>query len=947
MSPVFFFLEPSGDEERATLTAAPSFDGIARAITKRETDLGAEAMWQFIPYQDEWGALVDLRHGKPLIAVPREKIRHGDKLTEAGLWKIQPEGNAVRLISKVDPGRGVARDGIDHDVALFPIRSRTTLWLARDVRLDGDSDLPPLNGPVTDEAFYNVEVMPWDGRVFAKRLMLTLEDEWGANARVRLRRDPRSPAAQFRLMPAMPRIFADGKALVAVDRDSRLAVDPSLGPNVELVNLGGSRQFHSGDSVALRTARRRYVSWKSDGTLELRAWTTRANETFTIRKLTGAGEILPGQPFTLRAGNGKYLSHDRGRNTVAADKDHADAWETFTLGASGAQFHLAARNRGVPLVSEGTGEACGLFQRALRLGERDYNRILTFFFHVPPGAPRGTFNLRTVDGYSVAPGGKAGAEEGEVMELRSGEGAGATLLRLRPAPPVPWPDTPDLTMEKYRDPVEDISRTLAGGAIQVIGTVSGIPGGSAVFGAAFNVIWPANKVSLHDLFNSFRADILREVKTLIAQHATFQAKGALESAHEQYLISYANARRANMGGGPGLETVRTYAVNAGAAFLNALNFLSLERDERGRIRDTEQNVASAKAGLPLYALCVSEYINVLQETALLHAFKPALVLPDVRLRTRDQYVVASPADGVRYSATSDPLGRALRVLSRAGHRTLKHGDRVVLRSPAGTNVTAIDGGGKGLVATTPTRHIAGWEEFTIERVGNPPAKPGDDIGSGDSVALRTQSGHYLSAPDGGGPLNGAAAHRAAWETFTIEIIPPPAPLGDEVPPKTTAQRPFDPHIENLRTFATRRYNDTREIFLFLVRERQSGKHIFVNQQHSTFVEDDDRYDLWSQSFRDAVYNLDVDLVERKVAKPAGWDDFENHPPLQIGMDMYRQHLATYAYYFKYRYFDAIRKLPAIADETLEFCEAMWTDALLATEYSYAARTAPRFDPAET
>ena len=62
-----------------------------------------------------------------------DPIGHG--LTEAGLWRIQPEGNAVRLISKVDQGRGIARDGIDHDVALSPIQSRTTLWLARDIPL--------------------------------------------------------------------------------------------------------------------------------------------------------------------------------------------------------------------------------------------------------------------------------------------------------------------------------------------------------------------------------------------------------------------------------------------------------------------------------------------------------------------------------------------------------------------------------------------------------------------------------------------------------------------------------------------------------------------------------------------------------------------------------------------------------------------------------------------
>lgn len=92
------------------------------------------------------------------------------------------------------------------------------------------------------------------------------------------------------------------------------------------------------------------------------------------------------------------------------------------------------------------------------------------------------------------------------------------------------------------------------------------------------------------------------------------------------------------------------------------------------------------------------------------------------------------------------------------------------------------------------------------------------------------------------------------------------------------------------------------------------------------------------------FEFDIEVTEWSYSqdKPDGWDDPDHCAHLMWRLDGYREHLRRMYCYFKYRYFHAMRPLLTIADETEQFCDRLWTDPLLATEYAYNARIAPKF-----
>ncbi|UJR80628.1 glycoside hydrolase family 16 protein [Sandaracinus amylolyticus] len=86
---------------------------------------------------------------------------------------------------------------------------------------------------------------------------------------------------------------------------------------------------------------------------------------------------------------------------------------------------------------------------------------------------------------------------------------------------------------------------------------------------------------------------------------------------------------------------------------------------------------------------------------------------------------------------------------------------VTLRATLGNRfVGALDNGGGGVVATATVADA--WERFDLVDVD------GGALESGDTVHLRTGSGHYLQAANGGGSsLNAASRTASGWETFRI------------------------------------------------------------------------------------------------------------------------------------------------------------------------------------
>jgi hypothetical protein len=85
---------------------------------------------------------------------------------------------------------------------------------------------------------------------------------------------------------------------------------------------------------------------------------------------------------------------------------------------------------------------------------------------------------------------------------------------------------------------------------------------------------------------------------------------------------------------------------------------------------------------------------------------------------------------------------------------------VALRTYSGAYVSAADGGGGVVYVNAP--QVGGWESLTIiDRNGN-------FLNSGDQINILTHDGHYLMAQNnGGGTVDATSTHPEAWETFTI------------------------------------------------------------------------------------------------------------------------------------------------------------------------------------
>jgi hypothetical protein len=201
-------------------------------------------------------------------------------------------------------------------------------------------------------------------------------------------------------------------------------------------------------------------------------------------------------------------------------------------------------------------------------------------------------------------------------------------------------------------------------------------------------------------------------------------------------------------------------------------------------------------------------------------------------------------------------------------------------------------------------------------------------------------------------------HRSAWETFRVQIRSgeyiraASEPLAESAPQAHLAQPDYVARVDILRDHALIEYRRIQEMFAFLRADRQSArKYVYVDQHHEATMEyvEAKQSQGWNNkytlSFRDRMYNWSIDRVRREWGnKPAGWDNFANHAPLQQSMEQYRQHVAFIYYNFKYRYVAAIQRLETIAGETEAMCRRLQGDPLATTAFSYAARTAPLYQP---
>jgi hypothetical protein len=142
----------------------------------------------------------------------------------------------------------------------------------------------------------------------------------------------------------------------------------------------------------------------------------------------------------------------------------------------------------------------------------------------------------------------------------------------------------------------------------------------------------------------------------------------------------------------------------------------------------------------------------------------------VTLRTYNgNYLSAASGGGGAVNATPTSAGsyEQFSLMNRTDS-TLSHGDTVTLQTMTSNNAqwfVAEDGGGTGSVLNANRLYPWSWETFTILKLNGT-----GNINSGDTVALQSIGGYYVSATNGGGStvlVDKTAA--ITWEAFTINL----------------------------------------------------------------------------------------------------------------------------------------------------------------------------------
>lgn len=146
----------------------------------------------------------------------------------------------------------------------------------------------------------------------------------------------------------------------------------------------------------------------------------------------------------------------------------------------------------------------------------------------------------------------------------------------------------------------------------------------------------------------------------------------------------------------------------------------------------------------------------------------------IALKTHDgkHYLQARNAGGSAMMADA-PWAREWETFDVVG--PFVFGGRISLRTHDGIHyVCAENGGGAELVANRTAAQQ--WESFQI--IGSNGKVNGTPVQSGDKISFKTYDGiHYLQARNGGGSVMMAdAPWTREWETFTVNIIAPAAPL---------------------------------------------------------------------------------------------------------------------------------------------------------------------------
>jgi|GEM_PF-3992529 len=599
---------------------------------------------------------------------------------------------------------------------------------------------------------------------------------------------------------------------------------------------------------------------------------------------------------------------------LGGDPTRGNAQFRFERGGGGS-YQLFSRNSGWNVGvaknwSDRSHQRWQLAQTWEISNDADFDRSFNLFEIHPCG--EGRFRLySTVHRGWVRAIGNSGLGHNTGLEIGKEYEPGAQFS-LVPAKNFRPPEAHDILASKYRDEPEDYVRMILGGLASIAGGKAsdrlGVPGGATVCAFAFNYLWPRKEKSQYQIFQSFREDILADVNKMLQQDTVKKAHAQLNAARGHYLANYLTTRGTDIDIPTSLAALRSSALTHAEQFSTAISTLLPPEIDTG-IEKTAANVALAKASLPLYVVGAGEYINALQEWALICAYKPSLVMPDIFLKASNgQYLSAENGGGGRVTATGTAIPLDKRVglnkpvsVFRVQPGVLHSGDQVFLRAPNFLNLSATEGGNHDLLAVAD--HVAGWETFTLEKVGG-----GGEIQNGDRVSLRTASGHYLSAKEGGGGAVGVKApHVAGWETWTVEVNAAPTGPDDD----------YEKCIASIAQNAASILERIRTMYTFILEDRKSK------------IED--------VIFGTSYYLL-ISVVDRLIDKLVL--DSGGITTAGYYRDAYKEHLAYTYYNFTYRYYDAAKRLETVAAETRKMCEEMRSGAQgskRCTDFRFQAR----------
>lgn len=423
---------------------------------------------------------------------------------------------------------------------------------------------------------------------------------------------------------------------------------------------------------------------------------------FTYDQQKESAEVLTPVP-------GVYYNFKLGPLLLAVNGDSYDANVGFSLvldspDLGNRQFRIEDPNRipghdgqivstisGLPLLDEPGGSVLVARNSGKLLCCQSDGSVFQDLLSSPVALERvsnRSFRFRCAGGYLSMSSAAAGA----TLSWRSGAPNALSEFELVPVTVFRTIETDNKPIEFREDKAEKFMRMLVRDGIgEMIG--SQIPGGSALYKATFDLLFPDPLYSrIEKLLQSFREDIMAEVRLLVDQSINQNNARLVNSAFGEAQVAYLGdylkieKRFLSSTSDTSPQWPRHYerAYNALwvalREFREALYMIEPDLSVASLSQQLLGNIELLRQGFALYLLAAVGYVNVLEEMAMLMAFHPSdsyQAFLDEVLRPQVQTLLAKINN--MFAKLVDDRLRAVRVIE--GESTL---------TPYGTWYTVMD-----------------------------------------------------------------------------------------------------------------------------------------------------------------------------------------------------------------------------------------------------------------